>query len=142
MKLFCETLSCTECLFSWEGFAHGYSRGHSLLTKNAQILFVADDLAYCFPDADNHEYVQLFREEGWRDLESCPKCGSRNLSPPACDQQSVAEVDCIHIDEHDLVEEDGAWSLTESGREKINSKTEVDNRLPAQSRNAPLDYKP
>jgi hypothetical protein len=93
MKLFSETLSCTECLFSWEGYAHGFGRGHSVLTKNAQIILVPDDLAYCFPDAKNYEYVQLFRKDGWRDLESCHKCGSRKLFPPVYDPQSMAEVD-------------------------------------------------
>ena len=122
IKLFSETLSCTECLFSWEGYAHGFSRGHSVLTKNNQILFIPDDLAYCFPDAGNYEYGDLFRDAGWRDLESCPKCGSRKLFPPAYDPHSMTDVGCLHIDQHDLVEVAGAWSLSETGREKLNSE--------------------
>lgn len=33
-------LSCKDCLFSWEGHAHGFSRGHSMLTKNDRVLFI------------------------------------------------------------------------------------------------------
>ena len=100
---------------------HGFSRGHAVLKKKDRILFVPDDLVYFFPDALNFDYYSIFAEEGWLDLESCPKCGELNLFPPQYDQSKMVDVDCLYVDQHDLVEEKGSWSFTELGKRKIQS---------------------
>ena len=121
IRLFREVLSCQSCLFSWEGHVHGFSRGHAVLRKGDKLLFIPDDLAYLFPDAPNFDYCSVFENEGWVDLESCPKCGELNLFPPQYDQNKMEDVDCIYVDQHDLAEECGVWSLTGLGRTKIQS---------------------
>ena len=98
IKLFPEVLSSRDCLFSWEGYVHGFSRGHTVLTKEKRILFIPDDIAYCFPQAANFDYSGVFKKEGWKDLEACPRCGAQNLFPPTYDQEEMEEVECIFIE--------------------------------------------
>ncbi len=93
-----------------------------MLTKDDRVLFIPDDIAYFFPNAKNYDYDQPFEKEGWRDLESCPKCGSLNLFPPSYDQEKMTEVGCVNISSKDLGETDGIWALTEACRIKLNSE--------------------
>ena len=102
IRLFPEVLSCRSCLYSWEGYVHGFSRGHRVLTKEKRILFIPDDLAYCFPDAANFDYSEPFKKEEWKDLETCPKCGAKNLFPPTYDQEKMEDVDCIFIEPEEI----------------------------------------
>lgn len=119
IDLFEEDLSCRDCLFNWRGFVHGFSRGHTVLEKRGTIVFIADDIGYAFPRDCDLGYVNLFTSSGWRHLESCPRCGSRNLFPPQYDQSTVKSVPCIPIEPEDLDPGVDEWSLSESGSRKI-----------------------
>lgn len=116
LRLFQETLSCRDCLYSWEGYAHGFSRGHSVLIKKARIIFIADDIWYTFPKGTDFDIEAPFIELGWRPIESCPKCGSRNLFPPAYDTKSMVDVDYEEIKFRHFQNVEMEWKLTENAK--------------------------
>jgi hypothetical protein len=119
INLFEEDLSCRDCLFNWHGFVHGFSRGHAVLEKSGTVLFISDDIGYAFPRDSDLGYIDLVTSSGWRYLESCPRCGSRDLFPPRYDQGTIKSIPCISIEPDDLKSSVDGWSLTETGRRKI-----------------------
>lgn len=102
-----------------------------MLIRVGKIAFVPDDLAYEFadqiralPDDPNtwpNDPSDTLRENGWRDIESCPKCGATDFVPQY-DQSSMVDVDCIAFVASDFRLEENKWVLTESGRGKMNGK--------------------
>lgn len=114
LSLFKEILSCQNCLYSWEGYAHGFSRGHIILIKNQRLLSIADDIWYLFPNGTNFDIEAPFVELGWRPLESCPKCRSLNLFPLKYDSNKMVTVECIEIKFDYFKVINGRWGLTES----------------------------
>jgi hypothetical protein len=104
-------------------------RGHSVLTRGTSIAFIADDLGYSFvkeiDSASNQitrfgDFADPLRRLGWRDLESCPACNARNLTP-RYDQATVEEVGCVVFDEHDFQPTANGWELTTTGISKEQS---------------------
>jgi hypothetical protein len=80
IDLFREHLTCKACGHAWEGFLHGFARGHTVLQKGERVLFIPDDISYAFPSDFDFTYPELFLQRGWRDMESCPICHSRQLA--------------------------------------------------------------
>jgi len=119
LTLFKEILSCKKCLFSWESYAHGFSRGHSVLIKNDRILFIPDDIWYLFPDGTDFDIEKLFFKTGYRKLESCPKCHSTELFPPAYDQLTLTTVLCLEVQRNDFELKNGEWVLTPEASAKF-----------------------
>ena len=111
IKLFHEQLSCQDCFYNWFGYAHGFSRGHSLLRKNDYIIFIADDLVYSFLEEKYIDFEEPFKKYGWQPLESCPKCKSINLFPPQYKEQSVEEVMCLIAKANDFIFEHGKCKI-------------------------------
>ena len=64
INLFQEHLTCKACEHSWEGFLHGFCRGHSVLQKEARVLFVPDDIVSAFQSDFDFTYPELFLERG------------------------------------------------------------------------------
>ena len=116
--LFKEILSCKECLYSWEGYIHGFSRGHCVLEKKGRFTFVPDDIWYLFPEGTDFDIELIFRKLGWRSIESCPKCKSNNIFPPIYDVSTCEEVDCEIVERKDFELLAGEWSLIEKAKEK------------------------
>lgn len=119
LKLFRESLTCKSCGHKWSGFLHGFSRGHTVLEKEGRVLFIPDDICYAFLSDYDGDYPQLFLESGWRELESCPHCRSKDFTGWQYDQSATEDVACVFIDEHDLARKEKRWVLTETGRLKI-----------------------
>jgi len=119
LRLFKKHLTCKACGHVWDGFLHGFSRGHTVLQNRDRILFIPDDIVYSFASDFDATYPELFFQRGWRDLESCPLCHSKTFEGWRYDQASMAEVPCITIDEHDLLRSEGKWALSEAGTRKI-----------------------
>ena len=119
LKLFKEVQSCQDCLFSWEGYAHGFFRSHSVLEKDGRIVFAADDLSYLVPYDEHIEIETQLKQYGWHELETCPKCKSRNLFPLEYNQKSMVEVQCFTVGKSDLVNTGKLWRLSASALEKI-----------------------
>lgn len=119
LRLFKEHLTCKVCGHVWDGFLHGFSRGHAVLQKGDRIVFVPEDILYSFPAESDATYPELFLRRGWRDLESCPVCHCRRFEGSRYDQASMVDVPCIIIDEHDLLRSAGSWELSETGVRKI-----------------------
>jgi hypothetical protein len=116
IRLFKEILSCQDCLFSWEGHAHGFSRSHSVLTKKDRVLFIPDDIWYTFPESTDFDIEALFAELGWRPIESCPKCRSKNLFPPSYDTNSMTDIECEEIKYKHFEKINADWNLTETAK--------------------------
>ena len=112
IRLFREVQSCQACLHSWEGHAHGFARGHTVLEKEGRIAFAADDLGYLVPRDDHLEVEAPLKALGWHQLQTCPKCGSRSLFPLACRPDSIVEVPCLSVGLEDLEKKGGAWTLS------------------------------
>jgi len=112
LRLFKQVLSCKKCLFSWEGYAHGFSRGHSVLIRDNDILFIPDDIWYLFPKDTDFDIERLFFKIGYRGLESCPKCRSTELFPPAYDQNTLDTVNCSEVQRKDFQQENDEWVLS------------------------------
>jgi hypothetical protein len=119
IRLFREEQSCQKCLFSWEGYAHGCFRGHSVLEKGERIAFVADDLGYLIPRDEHIEIESQLTALGWHQLETCPQCGSRTLFPLNYKQQSAVEVPCISVNRGDLEKQGGLWRLSADALRKF-----------------------
>ena len=131
VRLFHESVNCQSCGHQWHGYLHGFSRGHSVLIRDGKIAFVPDDLAYAFADQIRilpddpstwpNDPADALRENGWRDIECCPKCGSNDFVPQY-DQSSMVDVDCIEFVANDFRLDDNNWILTETGRAKMIGK--------------------
>ncbi len=106
-------MSCQDCLFSWEGYAHGFTRGHSVLTKGDRILFIPDDIWYSFPIGTDFDIEVLFSDLGWRPLESCPKCNSKKIFPPVYDENTAETIECQTINCENFEKVNSDWKLTE-----------------------------
>lgn len=119
ITLFYEVQSCQKCLYSWEGYAHGFSRGHSILEKNNTIAFAPDDLGYLVPRGEHIEIEEQLKSLGWHQLETCPRCGSRSLFPLTYSQESCKVVECIEVKREDLEGQSGIWRLSQSGIKKF-----------------------
>ena len=117
LKLFKEILSCKSCLYSWEGYAHGFSRGHSVLEKSGRVLFIADDIWYLFPEGTSFDIDALFFNLGWRQIESCPKCKSIDLFPPLYTQESSVDIECLSVERRDFVFANEQWVLSDTAME-------------------------
>lgn len=128
VRLFHESVTCQSCGHQWLGYLHGFSRGHGVLVCDGQIAFVPDDLAYEFADQiralpDDTETwprspAEALRENGWRDIEQCPKCRMTNFVAQF-DQSSMVEVACINFCASDIELNGSDWVLTECGLAKI-----------------------
>ncbi len=119
LKLFKETLSCQDCLYSWEGLAHGFSRGHSVLIKEKKILLISDDIWYSFPKGTDFDMDSIFAKHGWRPIESCPKCLSKNIFPPIYDKTSTIEIEYIEVEYEHFEKIKSDWKLSKSGKLKF-----------------------
>jgi hypothetical protein len=115
LRLFREVQSCQDCLFSWEGYAHGFARGHTVLEKDGRIAFAADDLGYLIPRGDHIEIESQLTAIGWHRLECCPKCGSRKLFPLHYDSETTMDVQCIEVRREDLEKHGDWWKLSPQG---------------------------
>jgi len=119
LRLFREVQSCQECLFSWEGYAHGFSRGHSVLEKDDRVAFAADDLGYLIPRGEHIEIESQLKAMGWHQLECCPKCGSRKLFPLEYKDETAVEISCLEVQRGDLEKQGELWRLSADGLEKF-----------------------
>lgn len=119
IKLFREIQSCQECLFSWEGYSHGFSRGHTVFEKGSLVVFAPDDLGYLVPVGEHIEIESQLKSMGWHQMETCPKCGSRKLFPLEYSEESALEVECIEINRDDLVKGKNVWELSNSALSKL-----------------------
>jgi len=126
MKLFYEVISCKKCLYSWEGLAHGFSRGHSVLKKENDIIFIPDDLGYFFPKSAHLDFEKEIKEKGWKDLESCPKCGSKDLFPLKYDHDSMKDIECILLEKDDFEVIENEVRLSPNGLNKIDANKAVE----------------
>lgn len=116
LKLFQQLLSCQDCEFSWKGYAHGFSRGHRALSKDGRLIYIADNIWRTFPKGTAFDIESDFIELGWLPIESCPKCRSRNLSPPTYDTKIMVDVKCEEIHFAHFEKPDSEWKLTESAK--------------------------
>lgn len=131
LRLFHESIACRSCGHQWTGYLHGFSRGHGVLVRDSTIAFVPDDLLYAFAEQirklPDDPHLQLsdpsdcLRSEGWRDLESCPRCGAVDFEAKF-DQLSMTLVPCIAFDANDFQLCDRMWVLTAAGRAKMDGK--------------------
>jgi len=119
LQLFREIQSCQDCLFSWEGYSHGFSRGHTVLEKGGRIVFAADDLGYLVPRGEHVEIEEQLKSLGWHQLETCPKCGSRKLFPLEYPEETLAEVECVEIQRSDLEKVNNLWQVSDDSLSKI-----------------------
>ncbi len=131
VRLFQESVNCQSCGHKLHGYLHGFSRGYRVLIRDGKSAFVPDDLAYAFVDQIRilpddprtwpNDPADALRENVWRDIESCPKCGANDFVPQY-DQSSMVDVGCIAFVANDFQLEDSNWMLTETGRAKMNGK--------------------
>lgn len=119
IRLFYEIQSCQDCLYSWEGYAHGFSRGHSVFEKSDVIAFAPDDLGYFIPRGERIEIDAQLKALGWHHLETCPNCSSRCLFPLRYSQESCKEIECIEVQQEDLEGSSGVWQLSPDGIKKF-----------------------
>ncbi|GAB2492868.1 hypothetical protein [Arenimonas alkanexedens] len=112
LRLFREVQSCQDCLFSWDGYAHGFARGHTVLEKEGRIAFAADDLGYFIPRGDHIEIESQLTAIGWHRLESCPKCGSGSLFPLHYDPKTMVDIECVEVRREDLEKNGQRWTLS------------------------------
>lgn len=102
-----------------------------MLIRGSEIAFVPDDLTYEFaeqiqaltddPNTGPGDPSDALRENGWRDIERCPECGTAGFAPQY-DQSSIVDVDCIAFVANDFRHYENKWVLTENGRAKMNCK--------------------
>lgn len=131
IRIFHETVTCRSCGHQWLGYLSGFSRGHGVLERDGRIAFVPDDIAYeiidhirALPQVPNtwvNDPAEVLREYGWRDVERCPRCGVTDFLPQY-QETSMVEVPCIEFVASDFKLIGNHWSLTESGRAKVNGK--------------------
>lgn len=104
LQLFSEVRSCKNCLFSWEGFASSFSRGHLVLSMAKKpFLFVPDDILYEFPKDIEVDFETLFEERGFLSIDRCPKCHSTELFGESCSSDSIQSVDARMVEANDTV---------------------------------------
>lgn len=114
LTLFREVQSCQDCLFSWEGYAHGFSRGHTVMEKGERVVFAPDDLGYLVPRGEHIEIESQLTGLGWHQLESCPRCGSRRLFPLEYSANSQVDVECDEVTGEDLEKRGRYWRLNQN----------------------------
>ena len=119
LRLFQEVQSCRDCLSSWEGFTHGFVRGHGVLRKGEQFVFAADDLGYLIPRDEHIDVETQLKSLGWHQLETCPKCGSRNLFPFQYSESTLVDVECIPIEITDLEPHNKIWTISNKALSKF-----------------------
>jgi len=119
IRLFRENRICDDCWFSCDTYAHGFSRGHTILIRGQECLFIPDDIWYAFPKGVQFEMTPMFAELGWRVLESCPKCGSLRLSGAKYDKDDMADLPCREVHGHDFQESNGRWDLTQEAKHRF-----------------------
>jgi hypothetical protein len=122
IRLFRENRICDACWFSCDTYDHGFARGHTVLIRNERCLFIPDDIWYSFPQNVQFDMASLFIKLGWRELESCPKCGSQRLSPAKFDKANMLDLPCIEIHASFFEEENGRWELTANAKERFSEQ--------------------
>jgi hypothetical protein len=94
-------------------------RGHSILKKGEQIVFAADDLGYLIPRDEHIDVETQLKFLGWHELETCPKCSSRNLFPFQYSENTLIDVECISIEISDLELHNKIWTISGNALSKF-----------------------
>ena len=89
------------------------------MEKGTKIVFAPDDLGYLVPRGEHVEIEGQLKSQGWHQLETCPKCGSRRLFPLEYPADTLAEVECFEVQRSDLEKADDIWKLTNEALSKI-----------------------
>jgi hypothetical protein len=118
LQLFAGPRACKCCSHRWQGYSHGFARGHIVMEKGARFLLIPDDIWYCFPDGTSFDIAAIFFELGWRDIETCPVCASVRLEQFDYAKSQTEDVQFEGVEAADFCRAGDSWRLTDRAHER------------------------
>ena len=119
LELFKVHYSCKSCLHAWDGYAHGFARGHLVFERGQRVAFVADDIWYGLPNGTSFSIPDLLEPLGWHLLETCPRCRSANLKSDDLANSPREHVPCEDVGADSFEKVGETWSLTRDARKRL-----------------------
>ncbi len=117
ITLFPVTISCECCSYEWKSLDPRWDRGHILLQKADNFIYVMDDTCVYGLKCEIKEIRHLLCSFGWKHLCECPECGESEGQIVKQDVTSIQK-DCINLETNDFVKIDNQWQLTEDAKTK------------------------
>jgi len=119
LELFKVRYSCKSCLRAWDGYAHGFARGHLVFERGQAAAFVADDVWYGLPKGTSFSIPDLFEPLGWHLLGTCPHCHSENMRSDDLGHSPREFVPCEVVGADSFEKLGETWRLTRDARRRL-----------------------